>query len=148
MNYILVNNMKYGGSGEALAGALAEDNPLALEQWACSGPPAWIDSMLEEFAASLVASPQQERARLLRWASLRRSHHRSGFCPGQPDSATHSNTLVWNINIQIEQIERFIGHPKCELFVWLAMQDRLWTSNCAYQGNHGHTALHLLTEWH
>jgi hypothetical protein len=28
-----------------------------LERWACPGPPAWIDPMLEEFVGSLMASP-------------------------------------------------------------------------------------------
>jgi hypothetical protein len=41
----------------------------------CWGPPTWIDSVLKEFAASLVASPQQERARLLWMAPLRKWTH-------------------------------------------------------------------------
>jgi hypothetical protein len=71
-----------GCDGNVAAAAAArcfpasEQDPLALELWACSGPPAWIDPMLEEFATSLVVSPQQEHARLLERAPLRKwTHH-------------------------------------------------------------------------
>jgi hypothetical protein len=41
----------------AAARCFPEPDPLALELCACEGPPAWVDTMLKELAASLVVSP-------------------------------------------------------------------------------------------
>ena len=44
---------------DAVARCIPKPDPLAMElcACACAGPPAWVDSMLEELATVLVVTP-------------------------------------------------------------------------------------------